>query len=337
MRVNGLYIDATPEAIIAKLSQQLEDEGTFIFRRTKSLANNYQFSCPFHGGGTERHPSCGMSREVSYTGGRVHDAGTVHCFTCGYTNDLTGFISDVLGRKDGGFYGNQWLKRNFAASGGEVMRAGVDKNAFVRGAKAAEAHEPISEEELDKYRWFHPYMYKRKLTDELIEMFDIGYDKLNDCITFPVRDLEGRTIFFNRRSVNTKFHKYGENDPKTEYLYGQYELSVYADYFNEPISQVYVTESVINCLTLWAMKIPAVALMGVGGGNQINLLKKLPYRNIVLALDPDEAGQNAQRKIHRQLSRYKVVRFLDYPQEFFDNKWDINDFPEKLNFNKLVL
>ena len=243
----------------------------------------------------------------------------------------------MLGRKDGGFYGNQWLKRNFAASGGEVMRAGVDKNAFVRGAKAVEAHEPISEEELDKYRWFHPYMYKRKLTDELIEMFDIGYDKLNDCITFPVRDLEGRTIFFNRRSVNTKFHKYGENDPKTEYLYGQYELSVYADYFNEPISQVYVTESVINCLTLWAMKIPAVALMGVGGGNQINLLKKLPYRNIVLALDPDEAGQNAQRKIHRQLSRYKVVRFLDYPQEFFDNKWDINDFPEKINFNKLVL
>lgn len=337
MKVNGLHIDATPEQIISKLSSQLEDEGTFIFRRTKSLANNYQFSCPFHAGGLERHPSCGMSRNPSYSGGKVVEAGTVHCFACGYTSGLTEFVSKVLGRNDGGFYGNQWLKRNFGTSS-EIVREGVNPDRFRRGVKAKSvSFKSISEEELDKYRFIHPYMYERRLTDELIELFDIGYDKLNDCITFPVRDMEGRTIFFNRRSVRTKFHQYGEDDPKTEFLYGAYELRQFSDYFDEPVSQVFVTESIINCLTLWSMNIPAVALMGVGGGSQFRLLKELPVRNIVLALDPDDAGQKAQKKLHTMLKRSKVVRFLDYPPEFYENKWDINDRPDLLDFTNLVL
>ena len=337
MKVSGLQIEATPEQIVQKLSQQLEDEGTFIFRRTKSLRNNFQFSCPFHAGGTERHPSCGMSRSASYSGSKVTEAGTVHCFTCGYTAGLTEFVSNVLGRQDGGFYGNQWLKRNFGTAN-EVVREGIKQEAFCRnrGTKKAQ-YSTILEEELDKYRFIHPYMYERKLTDELIEMFDIGYDKLQDCITFPVRNIDGETVFFNRRSVRSKFHQYGEDDPKTEFLYGQYELNAFREYFDEPITQVFVTESVINCLTLWSLKIPAVALMGVGGGNQINLLKRLPYRTIVLALDPDNAGQKAQEKIYKQIKRNKIVRFLNYPDEFYENKWDINDKPDLLNFKNLVL
>ena len=175
MKVNGLQIDATPEQIVQKLSQQLEDEGTFIFRRTKSLGNNFQFSCPFHAGGTERHPSCGMSRNASYSGSKVTEAGTVHCFTCGYTAGLTEFVSNVLGRQDGGFYGNQWLKRNFGTAS-EIVREGINREAFSRNRKAKKVqYSTIPEEELDKYRFIHPYMYERKLTDELIEMFDIGY------------------------------------------------------------------------------------------------------------------------------------------------------------------
>lgn len=31
----------------------------------------------------------------------------------------------------------------------------------------------IREQELDKYRYIHPYMYERELTDKIIERFDI--------------------------------------------------------------------------------------------------------------------------------------------------------------------
>ena len=337
MKVNGLYLDATPEQIIQKLTFELEEEqGRFLFRRTKSLGSNMQFSCPFHGDGMERHPSCGMSRDVSYSGARIIEAGTVHCFTCGYTAKLNEFVSDLFNRKDGGFFGNQWLKRNFS-SGEEQVRPLMDLGLSRKTrAEPSRSFLIIPEDELDKYRWTHPYMYQRKLTDEIIELFDVGYDKLNDCITMPVRDMNGNTIFFNRRSVGQKFHQYGESDPKTEFLYGAYEVIKYRDRF-EDYSKLYVTESAINCLTLWTLGIPAVALMGVGGGNQFKLLKDMPFRSIVLALDPDTPGDLAARKIKKRLQNSKVIYFLNYPEEFWDNKWDINDFPELLDFNDLVL
>lgn len=339
MRVNGIEIDTTPEQIIARLQIEREEEsGETLFRRTKSLGANLQFSCPFHAGGMERKPSCGMSREITYGGGKAYEAGMVHCFTCGYTSPLPKFISDVLGRVDGGFFGNQWLKKNFVASE-VVTRPKLDLN-FNRNETLKEVrYEAVAESELDKFRWVHPYMYERKLTDELIEMFDVGYDKLNDSLTFPVRDKDGRTIFINRRSVSTKFHKYGENDPKTEFLYGSYELDKYPEWFTDENyeGKLYVVESIINCLTLWSLGIPAVSLMGVGGGNQIELLRKRPERLIVLALDPDKAGQEAQERIHSELSTGKVVAFLRYPEEFYDNDWDINDRPELLNCSDFYL
>ena len=337
MKVNGLYLDATPEQIIQKLTVEIEEEqGRFLFRRTKSLGSNMQFSCPFHGDGMEQHPSCGMSRDVSYSGTRIIEAGTVHCFTCGYTAKLNEFVSDILNRKDGGFYGNQWLKRNFS-SGEEQVRPLMDLGLSRKiRAEPSRTFPIIPESELDKYRWIHPYMYQRKLTDDIIDLFDVGYDKLNDCITLPVRDMNGNTVFFNRRSVGKKFHKYGESDPKTEFLYGAYEVIKYRDIF-EDYSKLYVTESAINCLTLWTLGIPSVALMGVGGGNQFQLLKDMPFRSIVLALDPDTPGDLAARKIKKRLQNSKVIYFLNYPEEFWDNKWDINDFPELLDFNDLVL
>lgn len=336
MRVNGLYIEATCEQIIAELKTDLElSHGRYLFNRTKSLGSNMQFSCPFHGGGMERHPSCGMSREVKYSGNKVIEAGTVHCFTCGYNARLNEFVSDVYGRPDGGLFGNQWLKKHFA-SGEEQLRPKIELGLRERRKSKPISHPPIPEEELEKYRWYHPYMYKRGLTDELIEIFDIGFDKLNDSITIPVRDLQGNTVFFNRRSVSGKFHKYGEDDPKTFYLFGHYELLQNMDRF-EDVSKIYITESAINCLTLWKYGIPAVALMGVGGGMQFDLLKRLPGRSLVLALDPDRAGQEAQDKLRKILERHKIVYTLNYPEEFYINKWDINDHPEILNFSDFRL
>lgn len=63
-------------------------------------------------------------------------------------------------------------------------------------------------------------MYKRGLTDELIELYDVGYDpkfKLKSdsnpfsCITFPVRDVNGKTLFIARRAIDFKLYHYPEN------------------------------------------------------------------------------------------------------------------------------
>ena len=43
------------------------------------------------------------------------------------------------------------------------------------------------------------------LTDEIIEMFDIGYDKDREAITFPIRNIRGDCVFVATRSIKTKF------------------------------------------------------------------------------------------------------------------------------------
>lgn len=338
MRVGQLTIETTPEQIIDILRQEVQDAtGQYLFRRTKSLGSNLQFSCPFHGNGMEKHPSCGMSRDVSYSGSKVIEAGTVHCFTCGYTAPLNQFIADLFNHPRGALFGGQWLKQHFL-SDNVVVRKSVDLFADSKRALPKQAKKYIKESELQKYRWFHPYMYERHLTDDMIEIFDVGYDKLTNCLTFPVKDLTGKVVFIYRRSVYKKFHKYGENDDKTDHLYGVYELSKYRSEFDSDLQNtVYVVESIINCLTLWSMGYPAVSTMGVGGGNQYNLLKQLPQRRIVLALDPDKAGRDGQAKIRKHLQATKIISELYYPDYFYAEKLDINSNPYELDFDNIIL
>lgn len=333
LEVNGLTIETTPAQILEDLKLQCERNGVYYFRSIKPGNDNIQFSCPFHSEGQEKHPSAGMSTVKMFRrNGRPVPAGTVHCFTCGYTAELAEFVSNVFGRMDGGFYGNQWLKKNYTTSlvvTREPLRLDMSRGAKVEHPIVHATY--VSEKELDSYRYYHDYMWKRGLTEELVELFDIGYDRERKALTFPVHDAEGRVPFLQTRSVGTKFHHYEKDVTKTNYLYGEYEgRREYPD-----AEQWLVTESVLNALTWWryvtpSTGIPAVALMGVGGGEQYNLLEKLPGRTLILGLDPDKAGETASEKIFRLLRRKKVVKRLDYPDWMYQQKKDINDIQEEV-------
>ena len=107
IEVNGLLIEATPQEVLNELKSQLERNGEFLFKKIKPARDNIQFSCPFHAGGQESHPSCGMSTTITMSRGRVVPIGTVHCFTCGYTAKLSEFVSTLFGRLNGVYYYNQ--------------------------------------------------------------------------------------------------------------------------------------------------------------------------------------------------------------------------------------
>lgn len=328
--VNGLMIQAEGIDIVNEIRDQLSSQGVALLHTIRPGNNNVQFSCPIHKNGQEKKPSCGMSLVPTYKGSKVIPAGTVHCFTCGYTATLPEFISNCFGKQDAGIFGNRWLKKNYTAlqvqNRPELilnMTRGVD-NVNKNVEKIV-----IPENVLDSYRYFHPYMYTRKLTDEIIDIFDVGYDYKTNCITFPVKDLDGDVVFVQTRSVKSKFHHYAAGVEKTDYIYGAYEVQ---KYFPDA-TEVVVCESILNALTLWTLGIPAVALMGVGGGNQYHILKSLPYRSYVLGLDPDQAGEDAINKLKKRLGRYKILYKYDYP----DNR-DINDLgSEALNLGKILL
>lgn len=321
--LNGLPILADELDILSELKSQLELNGIYRFATFRQITNHIQFNCPIHKGGQERKPSCGITTaQIRYSDGHVVEPGTVHCFTCGYTAPLNVMISDLFGKSDNGRFGNEWLAKNFVTMEIEKRPELVLNLDRRKSDKIIKPTVYVSEDELDSYRYIHPYMYERKLTDDIIELFDIGYDpafKLKTsgggvinyrCLTFPIKDEEGHTLFVARRSVDTKFFHYPKDVIKP--VYGIYELKKF--YGNDLPNEIIICESMINALTCWAYGRPAVALNGTGTPMQYKQLEKLPVRKFILGLDPDTAGDKGRLKLHKYFEGKRMVTDFIIPE-----------------------
>jgi hypothetical protein len=286
--------------ILLELRYQLHLNGSYLFKAMKDTGDNIMVTCPMHKDGRESKPSCGVHKET----------GVVHCFTCGYSVQLSEMISNVFGYDDFGVFGKSWLRKNFSEIAVEERKdIAID---FSREKPSQQIE--MTDEEYDKYRVYHPYMYKRGLTNEVIERFDIGYDAETDSIIFPCHNLDGSISYTIRRSVNGKRFHYQGGTQKS--LYGIYEF--YRGFSNH--TELVVCESSFNALSCVVCGIPAIALNGTGSKQQIEQLRKLSVRSLVLALDPDEAGRKGTEKIAKALKNDKIIYTVDYK----DSR-DLND------------
>jgi DNA primase len=216
----------------------------------------------------------------------------------GESCSLEQMISRVFGKDDLGQYGLRWLQKNFL---GEIAESREFNLNWERDFYEPELCPIVTEEELKEYRYYHPYMYARKLTNEVIQKFDVGFDASTNSLTFPIKDEKGKCLFVARRSVIGKYFNYPPSVGKP--VYGLYELP-------KNIDEVIVCESMINCLTCYVYERPAVALNGTGTQYQIDQLKKLNCRKLILALDPDNAGRKGMLKLYNALKDYKIITFL---------------------------
>lgn len=294
-----------------------------LIRKHKRVGNYMQIYCPFHNDGKERKPSCGILLVDEFRGGKKYPQGFTHCFTCGYAHTIDQTITDLLKQQNIQKSGVDWLVENIPGFEledtesdflipNELMGALLSKYAVdYISTLTSKKQEYVSEAELAKYRFTVPYMYERKLTDELIEKFDVGFDanwippgrkKPVPCITFPVRDINGNTLFFCRRAISTKLFNYPQGVTKP--VYGLYELP-------NGCKSVVVCESCFNAITSTRYGRPAVALLGTGNSYQIQQLKELGVREFILAFDPDEAGQRATAKLKKALRSVAIVWSFD--------------------------
>lgn len=313
-----------------------------LVRTNKIINNYYSVYCPFHNNGQERKPSCGVLIRDEYRDGRRYRAGSWHCFACGIYKDMTTAVTDILKSRSIQKAGIDWLNENIPGFEDEyqfeslipenLMEDVNNKFAldYIR-EKTQESIRYVSEEELASYRFTVPYMYERKLTDEIIAKYDVGYDanwippgrkKPVPCITFPVRDEYGRTLFFCRRSIQGKM--YSLPSGVTKPVYG-------LDMIPKGTTSVVICESIINSLTAESYGYHSVALLGTGNSYQINQLKRLGCHEFVICMDGDEAGRKATEKLKKQLSSVAIVWSIN----MFDGR-DLNDCTKE-EFDKLYL
>ena len=315
MIINDIQINTTIEEIIQELKSQLSANGIELFNTIKQSGNDVMVACPYHKGGMERKPSAGIRKSD----------GQFHCFACGETHTLQEVISYCFGWNDiTGVKGWQWLLKNFAVIDREE-RKDIDLDCI----RSVGNHIPVQlrnghidvvehnfnrqdnrknqgeiEKEIEKYNYYHPYMQKRKLSFDVISLFEIGYDKDTDCITFPQRDKNGNCNFIARRSVRGKYFNYPEGVDKI--VYGIYQLYQYAKFPQEII----ICESMLDALYFWSVGKFAVALNGLGTQQQFNELNKLPCRKFILCMDNDSAGRKAAKRIRTKLKNKIVTEYV---------------------------
>lgn len=322
IRIDNLIFNTSYYEILNSFKVYLAANGIKYLREIKNGQDNIMITCPYHKDGNEKKASAGIS---------VKD-GTFHCFTCGKVRSFPQVLSYCLGSSDYGEVGKQWLINNIE---NDEMQTRALPSSLTRNVATTTY---ITEEELDSYRYYHPYMYKRKLTNDIIAKFDIGYDKnfvitkkddkgnvvssfpVGECITFPVRDIQGRCLFVARRAINQKLFHYPTSAEKP--LYGIYEL-------NKNCKSLIICESMFNCLTCYVYGKEAIALNGTGSKQQIEEIAKLNVRVIYLGLDNDEAGDKGCYRIFTALKD----RFMFYRLVCPQGK-DINDLTEA-EFNEV--
>lgn len=316
MIINDFVFNCDLEDILTELIAQLRANDIDYIQKYINGPTHIQICCPYHNFGHERRPSAGIRKED----------GLFHCFTCNEVHNLPEVISYCFGHGDDitGKFGWQWLLRNFATVQVEERKdVEIDcnrNNRHCSGISSRMADNTlVTEKELSSYRYIHPYMYKRGLTDEIIELFDIGYDKRTNCITFPVRDINGNCLFVARRSVSSKFFNYPQGVAKP--LYGLYELNIISTRlaldsdnkvtteFKFP-SEIIVCESMLDALSFWTVGKYAVALNGLGNELQFEQLRKLPCRKIILATDMDEQGLSARDRIRTNIGNKIVMQYF---------------------------
>lgn len=333
IKLQNTIIQATTQAVLDELKIDLAKHGIDRFHMFRNNGENIQTNCPFHKQGQERKPSFGINGEID----------KCHCFACGWSGTIEEMISELYGYIDNGKFGEHWLSRKFNSIEIETrtnIMEGFNARKIFTGISTTDNSKfthmedgeadkttrekicEITEEELDKYRYIHPYMYERGLTDEIIERFDIGYDRERKEITFPVRDIESRCVFVAGRSVERKFFRLPKGMDKPVYCSHLFRYGTYKTAF--------ITESFLNCLTCWKYNKPAMAMIGTGNKKQYEILNKLPVREYILAFDPDEAGRKATERFRKNVHG-KIIKELVYT----DNR-DINDLQEEFLNCKII-
>ena len=304
----GNKVITTP---ILQILQQLRKEtNARYFKDIKEKGNQLCITCPIHKDGQENRPSCFITDDSS-----DEMNGVWHCFTCGASGTLVDLVAHCF--NDDILTASEWLTERFADT--FVVKETVLPEITLEHEKK----NYINESELDKYSYFHPYMFKRGLTEDVIRKFRVGCTEDGKYITFPCWDEHGNLVGIFKRSTEGKQFIIPKDVDKPIYLLNFIK--------QEHITTVYVCESQINALYLWTFGYPAIALFGTGSKEQYEILRKSGIRHFILCFDGDVAGDTGAKRFIKNMSDDILISVKNLPR----NK-DVNDLT-KNEFDSLII
>lgn len=297
------------EPIKRILEQVRAETGYVYYNDIKDRGGNLMVSCPCHKGGQEKHPSCSVFTDVSDPNIPV---GWHHCFTCGISLPLEAVVGRCFNKDP--FFGREWLKEHY----GDIWVEDKEVLPQINLKNSKPKKHYLDESILQKYNYYHDYMWERKLTKEVVDRFCVGYDPERKMITFPVWDEHGGLVMITGRSVVTKVFHIDKEVEKPVYLLNFM--------LKDNVKTLYIAESQINALYLNSLGYPAVGLIGTGSEHQHKVLKRCGIRNFILCFDGDIYGRKGAERFKKALGDEFMITDVILPQGK-----DVNDLsPEDL-------
>lgn len=149
--------------------------------------------------------------------------------------------------------------------------------------------------------------------------------EIDDKIIIPWREKSGECVNAKYRLIEQKKFFYDRNGKEIR------KLLFAADRVHKlKCRTIWIVEGEIDCLYLWTLNIPAVA---IGGGSisedQIAIIKSLEIDEVVIATDNDRIGHKLRETIKDALIGYVDVKYPTFP----DGVKDINDMMPDQVFN----
>jgi DNA primase catalytic core len=298
------------------LAGVLAERGIATKRKGKSLVA----SCPFH---EEKTPSFTVTPSK----------GLFHCFGCGVSGDVIGFVSrydkvsfketlESLARRAG-----LSLEKAMKEKPRRAKRVPTKSNSNLPSPELLSRVVEHYHQTLCEREEAQDYLKKRGLTDpQLVLDYRLGYadgsllklvpkegelreqllslgvitkqgrELLGGCVVVPIPDpLTGQWVSFYGRGMKTERHCY---------LPGPFR-GVVNFHAARSSSEIILTESVLDALSFHQAGIKtAIPIYGTNGltSDHLDLLKRENVSRVVLALDNDEPGRKATETIKEKIT-----------------------------------
>lgn len=286
---------------------------------SKATSSYVLIRCPFHGGGLEKTPSCGVSREKPL----------FHCYAC----HEAGHISKLF-RRYGATKELIDLFISQAGMSGHHQKAKAGKV----GAKLVIGEDPfrgkfiLDDELIDRYRVASTELLSQGFEKRTLRHFEVGVDRDNLRITFPLRNLYGELVGISGRSLiegmepRYKIYVSELTSRKDFYVPPDYTMDAVKEailwhaHIIRPIlfreeGDIIVTEGFKAAMWVWQAGYQnVVALIGSSLSDYHAEILATYTREVVLFLDNNEAGLKGTYYSARKLERKGLIpRMAYYP------------------------
>lgn len=275
--------------------------------------------CPFHGGGHEKTPSMGVSREKPL----------YHCYAC----HASGHISQLM--------------RHFGASREAIDIYLAQAHLNVRyekgkagkvGAKILLGEDPfrgkfiLDDEIIDRYRLAPKILLEAGYGKQTLRHFEVGFDRENLRITYPLRNLYGDLVGISGRTIvgiEPRYKIYTKeliarkdfNVPTSYSMDAVKEAILWHAHIIRPIlfhedGNIIVTEGFKAAMWTWQAGYQNVtALIGSSlTEHHSEILATYSAKEVFLFLDNNEAGIKGTYYAAKRLEEKGMIpRIVHYP------------------------